>query len=129
MTLISIYIGGVLTLIMAVVHTRFYKFFRWKAEFRNVSEVNQKIFFTIHLALLLLFFVLGTITLVYAEFLSECREIAIGFNLGLALFWFWRALWQVFYFKSRKMIHFLFMGHFFITGAAYLIPILIKLFY
>ncbi len=127
MSLISIYIGGVFTLVMAVVHTRYYRLFRWRAEFRKVTELNQKVFYTIHLALLLLFFFLGIITLVYAEFLSECRGMALGFNLGMVLLWLWRAVWQVFYFRSKALIHNLFMLHFFITGAAYLIPVLINL--
>ncbi|MCK4890951.1 MAG: hypothetical protein KAS97_13530 [Candidatus Aminicenantes bacterium] len=127
MSLISIYIGGVLTLFMAVVHTRYYKFFRWKAEFRKVSELNQKVFYTIHLALLLLFFVIGTLTLVYAEFLSRSEGMALGFNLLVALLWLWRAVWQVFYFKSKELMHFLFMLHFFVTSLAYFIPVIIKL--
>ena len=127
MSLISIYIGGVLTLFMAVVHTRYYKFFRWKAEFRKVSELNQKVFYTIHLALLLLFFVIGTLTLVYAEFLSRSEGMALGFNLLVALLWLWRAVWQVFYFKSKELMHFLFMLHFFVTSLAYFIPFIIKL--
>lgn len=124
MALISIYIAGLLTLLMAVVHTRYYKFFRWKAEFRKVSELNQKVFYTIHLALLLLFFVLGILTLAYADFLSKCNGMALGFNLLVALLWLWRAVWQVFYFKSKEFIHYLFMIHFFLTGVAYLIPVL-----
>lgn len=124
MALLSIYIGGIFTLVMAVVHTRYFKYFRWKAEFRKITELNTKVFYTIHLALLLLFFVLGTITLVYADFLSECSGMALGFNLGISLIWFWRVVWQIFYFKSDKAIYYLFMFHFFLTGVAYLIPVL-----
>ncbi|MCK5221185.1 MAG: hypothetical protein KAR14_06360 [Candidatus Aminicenantes bacterium] len=124
MSLISIYIGGMLTVLMAVVHTRYYKFFRWKAEFRRISELNHKVFYTIHLALLLLFFVIGGLTLVYADFLSKCNGMALGFNLLVSLLWLWRAIWQIFYFKSSELIHYLFMFHFFLTGAAYLTPVL-----
>lgn len=127
MALISIYVGGVLTLLMAVIHTRFYKIFRWRAEFKRVSDLNQKVFYTIHLALLLLFFMIGTLTIVYADFLSKCIGMAMGFNLLVALLWLWRALWQVFYFKSSKLIHYLFMFHFFLAAAAYLIPVIIKI--
>lgn len=127
MALMSVYIGGMLILLMAVVHTRYYKIFRWKAEFRRVSELNSKVFYTIHLALLLLFFVLGILTLAYAEFLSKCEGMALGYNLLVALLWLWRAIWQIFYFKSKEFIHYLFMIHFALTSAAYLIPVLIKL--
>jgi len=127
MALISIYIGGILTLLMALIHTRYYKLFRWKAEFRRISELSSRVFYTIHLALLLVFFVLGILTLAYAEFLSKCEGMALGFNLLVALLWLWRAIWQIFYFKSKEFIHFLFMIHFALTSIAYLIPVLIKL--
>lgn len=127
MALISIYIGGILTLLMAAVHTRYYKFFRWKAEFRKISELNQKVFYTIHLALLLLFFVIGTLTLVYAEFLSRSEGMALGFNILVGLLWLWRAIWQVMYFRGKELIHFLFMGHFFLSATAYVIPVIVSI--
>ena len=47
-SLISIYIGGILTLFMAMFHIRFYKSFNWKEEYEKISPVNRKIFYTIH---------------------------------------------------------------------------------
>ena len=55
LTKVCIIAGGVLSLVMMVFHIRFYVMFNWKDEFANISLKNQKIFYTIHIALLLLF--------------------------------------------------------------------------
>lgn len=48
---ICIITGGILSLLMVMFHTRFYKLFDWKKDFEKISIKNQKIFYTIHLAL------------------------------------------------------------------------------
>jgi hypothetical protein len=122
-SLISIYAGGILTLAMGLFHTQFVKLFKWKADYRNISDVNRKIFHTIHLALLLLFFLIGALTLIYARELSECKGLALGLNLILVLFWLWRAVWQVYYFKGKTM-HYVLFCYFALLCISYLIPIL-----
>ena len=102
-SLISIYAAGVLTILMAVFHTLFHRLFKWEAENRKLTAVNQKIFFTIHLALLLFFFGTGIFTLLYAHELSRSTGVSFGINLILALFWLWRTIWQIIYFKGKVM--------------------------
>ena len=68
---ISIYVGGVLTLLMAIFHIRFPKIFQWGKDYGRITEKNKRIFHTIHLALLLLFVVIGVLSLLYAHELSE----------------------------------------------------------
>lgn len=80
-SLASIYVGGILTLMMATFHVKFPKLFKWNADYHSVSEVNKKISFTIHLALLLIFYIIGVISLIYARELSECIGISFGLNL------------------------------------------------
>lgn len=125
LSLISIYLGGVLTILMAIFHSRFFKLFKWDIEYRNITAVNKKIFYTIHLALLFLFFGIGLLTLIYARILSECTGISFGINLIISIFWLWRAVWQIFYFKG-KTLHYVLIIYFFLLFAAYLIPVLIK---
>jgi hypothetical protein len=125
-TLISIYFGGVLTIFMAIFHTQFYKLFKWDAEYRNITAINKKIFYTIHLALLLLFFGLGFLTLIYAQELSRCEGISLGINVLISIFWLWRTTWQVTYFKG-KIMHYLLIVYFFLLFIAYLIPVALKI--
>ena len=124
--LISIYGGGSLTLLMALFHLRFPKLFHWKNDYTSISEVNKKIFFTIHLALLFMFIVIGILSLVYARELSECTGISFGFNVAISVFWLWRVVWQIFYFKG-KTIHYILIAVFLILSATYSVPVVFKL--
>ena len=44
LSLISIYTGGVLTVLMVFFHSRFTKIFNWKKDFDRITEKNKKIF-------------------------------------------------------------------------------------
>jgi hypothetical protein len=123
-SLISIYVGGVLTFFMGILHTQYSRMFKWEEDFKKISMVNKKIFYTIHLALILLFFVLVFLSLFYALELSKSLGIAFGINLMISLFWLWRLVWQIIYFKGKTM-HYLFMAFFFMLFIAYLIPIIV----
>lgn len=123
-SLISIYTGGILTILMALFHTLFQRLFRWEGEFRKLTATNRKIFFTIHLALLLLFFEAGIFTLVYARQLSLCTGISFGINLMLSVFWLWRTIWQIIYFKG-KVLHYVLIVYFFLLFAAYFMPVIL----
>jgi hypothetical protein len=100
--IICIYIGGVLTILMAFFHTRFYKMFDWEADFEKLSPVNSRILYSIHIALLLLFFIIGIFSLIYAKELSQSIGLSAGLNCLLSVFWLWRFIWQFVYFKIEK---------------------------
>jgi hypothetical protein len=119
----SIYIGGILTLLMAIFHIRFPKIFKWGKDYRQITEINKKIFHTIHLALLLILLIIGFLSLFYARELSESKGISFGFNLMISIFWFWRTIWQIFYFKGKTM-HYILIAVFSILFVIYLIPII-----
>ena len=130
--LVSIYVGGALTLLTAICHTKFYKIFQWQKEFDNVSQTNVRILYTIHLALLLLFFILGALSLVYARELSASIGLSGGLNVLLSMFWLWRLVWQLVYFKRAKgkkipPIGLFFLTVFLLSSIAYLIPVLIRI--
>lgn len=122
-SLVSIYAGGVLTLLMAVFHLRFPKIFKWGKDYGRITDLNKRIFYTIHLALLLIFVGIGIFSLLYAKELSQCKGISFGFNLMISIFWLWRTFWQILYFKGRTM-HLVLIGVFFILFLAYLIPMI-----
>ena len=130
--LVSIYVGAALTLLTAISHTQFYKIFQWKKEFDNVSQTNVRILYTIHMALLLLFFVLGTLSLVYAKELSAAIGLSGGLNILFSMFWLWRFIWQLVYFKRARgkkipPIGLFFLTVFLLSFIAYLIPVLIRI--
>jgi len=101
-SLISIYIGGFLTLVIAFYHTQLYKKLNWSEEFDKIDINNAKIFYTINLALTILFFLIGAISIFYARELSESNGLAFGFCFSYSIFWIWRLIWQVTYQKKGK---------------------------
>lgn len=100
--ILCIYLGGILTLLIALFHTRFYKLFNWEADFEKLSPFNTMVFYSIHIALLLLFFLIGVFSLIYAKELSLSVGASAGINFVLALFWLWRFIWQIVYFKREQ---------------------------
>jgi cytochrome b561 len=135
---ISVIIGGIFSLLMVIFHTQFYKLFNWKEDFGKISARNQRIFYTIHIALYLFFIIFAILSFVYTDELSQCRGLAFGIMLGYALFWLWRTVWQVIYFKPPKtrkdkdagkllFLHYLLIIIFLILFLAYGIPVVISL--
>jgi hypothetical protein len=129
--LVSVYIGGALTLIMAIFHTRFYRMFNWKTDFDKVTALNARIIYTVHLALLLLFFMLGIISIANAKELARSIGLAFGLNLVFSVFWLWRLIWQFAYFKREKGQKIPFIGIilifvFVLLFITYLIPVMYR---
>ena len=102
MNIFSIYTGGILTLLLAILHSQYYRLFDWKKNFESISPLNSRIFYTIHMALLLLLVGIGLFTLIYSAELSNGRGLAFGFNGMISLFWLWRFVWQLVYFRRGK---------------------------
>jgi len=123
-SLTSLYIAGVSTIFVAIFHSSFYKLFRWESEYRKITDLNKKIFYVIHLALLLLLLGMGIITLIYTQELSECIGLSLGINVFFSLFWLWRTIYQIFFFKG-KLMHYILILFFFLLFVTYTLPIYI----
>jgi len=101
--------------------------FNWQDTFGKINARDSRVLYTIHLALLLLFFVVGALSLIYAGELSRSAGLAFGLNVLLSAFWIWRMIWQFIYFKSAKgkkkpVISIVLIVAFFLLAISYLIP-------
>jgi len=132
---LSVILGGILSLLMVIFHIRFHKLFNWQSDFEKISSRNQKIFYTIHIALLLLFLIFSIISFVYVDELSQCDGLAFGILLLYSLFWLWRIIWQIIYFKPRKSKnvkssltwHYFLILWFMLLFVLYFIPVTLKI--
>jgi len=129
---ISIYVGGVLTVLLALFHARFYRMFNWGADLKKIGLLNRRVLYTIHLALLLVFFMVGALSLMYAGELGASTGLAFGLNLLFSLFWVWRLVWQLYYFKGKRgqkvpPVSVLMVVWFALLAVAYLFPVLYRL--
>ena len=127
---IGIYIGGALSLVMVVFHIGFPRIFNWGEDFTKLGLLNRRIVFTIHIALLLLFLYFATLSLTYPKWLARAEGPAGLVTLGYALFWLWRTIWQLIYFKQPRqrrirrssMLHYLLILVFAILFVVYFTP-------
>ena len=130
----GIVLGGVLSLVIFVFHTFFYRFFAWQKDFEKISPVNRRVLYTIHVALYLFLALLGTVSIVYAGELSRAEGLSGGLTIGLSLFWLWRAVWQIAYFtpllktadRSRRVVHYILTTMFVVLFIVYLLPMAAK---
>ncbi|MBN1647560.1 MAG: hypothetical protein JW874_05965 [Spirochaetales bacterium] len=128
MSRISIMCGGVLTLLMAIFHMGFPRIFGWKKDFSGLSEANRRIFYTIHIALYLLFIVLAAVSFIHLNELAEASGIARTLLAAVSLFWLLRTIWQVVYFRPQKKskgmsMHIVLVAVFLLLALAWFIPL------
>ena len=131
----AIIAGGILSLMMAWFHRGFYVLFGWRREFEKISPVNAKLFYTIHVALALLFLAFALVSLVYFHELGRGEGLAAGVTLSYSLFWLWRTVWQVIYFRPRRsakarkpILHHTLVAIFAALFVLYLVPSVARLF-
>ena len=98
---IAVHCGAILSLVIAIVHTRFYAMFSWKSDYEKIGP-RAKIPYTIHVALYILFFGISYLSFVYVDEIASCKGLGFGLALILSLFWLWRTIWQLTYLRLPK---------------------------
>jgi hypothetical protein len=132
---ICVLIGGALSFALCAFHLRFPTLFGWDTDLPKLSLANRRIIFTIHIALILLFAIFGSISLAYYKQLADPEGVAMGVLASYAGFWFWRGSWQVIYFRPPKerpagakfTLHYLLIVMFFCLALLYLAPLVSKI--
>jgi hypothetical protein len=123
--------GGVLSILMAIFHFKFPQILDWKSEFAKIGPAKGKIHYTINLALILIFTGIGLLSIVYAHELAHPAGVGFGLIVLFSLFWLWRTIWQVVYFrlpkgakpKSFVVMHYILIVYFALLTIFYAIPI------
>jgi hypothetical protein len=130
----SVYFGGILSLLMAIFHSRLSKLFNWENEFKNISKQNQLTFSTINYALVVIFLLLSFISFVYADELIQKQRLSIGILLTISIFLGWRTIWQLTYYRipkgmklydRRLFLHYSLTLIFIALTMSYLIPMIV----
>ena len=82
----SVIFGGVLTFLMFNFHTRLYWMFGWQQDLSNLTLANQRILYTIHIALILLFLAFSLISLIFSRELSQPGGLAVGILIAFSAY-------------------------------------------
>jgi hypothetical protein len=131
----SIVAGGILMLVVGIAHVFFYRIFGWRQAFAKVRVLDAKVFYTIHVALMLLGLVLAYVSLRFSDELSRGTGLGGTITALLAAFWLWRLAWQLAYFRPRRLplgrrwvlFHYGWVALFLMLAVAYSGPIAAKL--
>ncbi len=95
---IAIVTGGVLSLLVTIGHTRFYRVLGWREEFERMKPLNRQILYTIHVALYLLLLPGAFVSIRHPEQLARADGLGGALAFTYAAFWCWRLVWQIAYF-------------------------------
>ena len=128
--------GGILMLVVGIAHVFFYRIFGWRQAFAKIRVLDAKVFYTIHVALMMLGLAFAYLSLSYPEELSRGAGLGGSITPLLAAFWLWRLVWQLIYFRPRRlalrgkwvMFHYGWIALFGLLTAAYSGPIAMRLF-
>ncbi|MBC8184761.1 hypothetical protein H8E88_27015 [candidate division KSB1 bacterium] len=120
---IILIIGGIYNLGFAVFHIFFWKIFRWKADIRSVIKINKGIMYVMNLCLIYVFLFFGYISIFHNDMLLSSK-LGTTILIFISVFWFLRAIEQIFFFDIRKSVSIILTIIFIIGGLVYLIPVL-----
>jgi hypothetical protein len=123
--------GGILMLIVGIAHTLFYRIFGWRQAFARLRVLDGKVFYTLHVALMLLGLLLAYVSLRHSDELGRAAGLGGTITVLLAAFWLWRLVWQLVYFRPRRLevgrkwivFHYAWVALFALLTVAYSLPV------
>lgn len=129
---IAIKMGGYLSAIVGIGHCFFYRGFGWEEDFEKTRVLTAKVLYTIHLFLIPMFFFFSYASLVHTKELSGGTPLGIAMSTFYAVFWLFRELWQIVYFRPSRIsgferllpLHYFLITLCFFLVAAYAYPLL-----
>lgn len=114
----ALLIGGLFHFGMAIFHLLFARIFHWDRELPTLGFINHQLLPVMNLCLTFGFLEVGYLSLAYAD---ELLSTALGHGVlvSIALFWLWRAVLQVVYFRLHHWVSRGFLGLFLAAAALY----------
>jgi len=113
--------GGLLHLGWGVFHLLFSRVFSWPKSLAGLDPLNRGVMKIMNLCLVFVFFSLGYLSLVHGGLLTAPGLGRIILSLT-GLFWVFRFVLQLVFFKPGHPVSLVLSGFFLLTAAAYLYP-------
>jgi len=121
-----IVIGGIFSIGFVIFHLLFWKIFKWETELRLLNHVNKGIIQVLNLCLTYIFLLFA-----YISFFHPTELVSSGLGksilLLISLFWFIRAIEQIYFFGIKNRISIILFIIFILGGLIYLYPFVISL--
>jgi len=113
--------GGIYSFGFVIFHLLFWRIFNWEEDLRSLSFLNRAIIQVLNLSLIFAFVIFGYISLFHTK---ELMESSLGHSLLVltALFWLFRAIEQIVFFKLKHWGSVMFLLVFLSGAVLYGIP-------
>jgi hypothetical protein len=117
-------IGGIYNIGFAVFHLLFWKLFRWREDLASLTSLNRAVMQILNLCLTFAFVLFAFVSLFHSV---EMVSTALGRSLLLliAIFWFLRAVEQIFFFGLRRVVSVVLFLIFIAGFALYTLPLVV----
>jgi hypothetical protein len=97
---IHLKIIGTLSILLAIVHAVFPKYFNWKQELKQLSIINKQLMYVHSFFIAFAVLLIGTLCLTSASDLIE-TNLGKRISLGLGIFWTTRLIIQFFGYSAK----------------------------
>lgn len=115
--------GAIFNIGFAVFHIFFWKIFQWPSDLKSLSFLNRGIIQVLNLCLIFVFLIFGYISLFYTTALLN-TGLGRTLLILISLFWFFRALEQIVFFKLRHWESWIFLLLFLTGTFLYAYPVI-----
>ncbi len=121
--MLPIYLAGVFNLSLFVFHLFFWRLFKWPEQLRKISRLNANVMQIMNLCLMALFLFAAYLSFFHGEELTTSR-LGNAILAGFAIFWFLRAVEQIWFFKLKTAMSAAFTLFFSLGGGLYAAPLI-----
>ena len=114
--------GGVYCVVLVIFHLFFRKIFNWDGELIKLNRLNRALIPVLNLSLTFAFIVFAYVSFVHTE---ELLTTPLGRSLLLliSLFWLFRAIQQIVFFKLEHRLSWAFFVYFLTGSVLYGLPL------
>jgi len=120
--MLPLYLAGIFNLGLFVFHLFFWKLFKWPEQLRRVSRLNANVMQIMNLCLMAVFLFSAYLSFFHVEALTS-SPLGQSVLAGFAIFWFLRAIEQVWFFKLKTAVSTAFTALFTLGGTLYAVPL------
>lgn len=114
--------GAFYNFAFAIFHLFFWKIFKWKTQLAKLSEINSAIMQVLNLCLTFIFFFFAFLSIFYQKALVS-TDLGQVLLITIALFWFFRAIYQIVFFGLKNTISIAFFVMFILGTVLYSVPV------
>ena len=115
---IVIFIGGIYHICFIVFHVFFWKIFDWDVSLRRLNSVDKSTIQVLNISLTFVFAIFAYLSLTYSAELASTK-LGLSILLFISLFWFFRAIQQLYFYGLKNRFSILLFIIFTLGGVIY----------